>query len=92
MPRTPNKKARVFNLPNHKAPTPKPLPLTFDIDDSEAGYAIGAFVDAQRNAAAQQAACEAAGDLQQSVVFAQKATALHNITMRMIKAFKDRQR
>jgi hypothetical protein len=100
MPRPPSKKAHVFNLPaRHQTkqtpaptPTPKVAPLTFEIDDHESGYAIGAMVDAQRHAAAQQAACEAAGDLTQSIVFAQKAAALHSIAMRMLKAFKERQR
>lgn len=99
MPRT--KKAHVFNLPKRKSaePTPvtssaaaaaKPPPLPCDFFDDESGYVIGAFLDAQRNASAQQAACEAVGNIEQSRVFAQKAAKLAAIALRVTKAFANR--
>jgi hypothetical protein len=95
-------KARVFSLAKRvtkapaapAAPTPKaqekqakkPL-LVLEVHDHESGYVIGALLDAQRNASAQQAACEHVGDVRQALVFAQKVAALSDIVARVAKAF-----
>lgn len=99
----PRSKKNTFNLPKKRKPatttTPatsatyqssKPPPLTMDFFDDEAGYVIGAVIDAQRNASAQQAACEAVGNIEQSRIFAQKAAKLAEIAARTTKAFATR--
>jgi hypothetical protein len=102
------RKARVFSVPSHlqSAPEPKAIrervaeivhspasnAVTFEVQDHEAAYLIGALVEAQRAAEAAQQQWLAVGERAQAQVFEQKAMAIGSLTTRIAQAITRRKR
>lgn len=105
MTKPPSRKAGIFHIkqrtpvdpttPTKKpAHTKKPLPsapvLHVPLYDSESEHVVGALLDAKRRAEELRAESESAGDLAQSLVFAQKSQVLSTIAARVALAITTR--
>jgi hypothetical protein len=100
------RKARVFSVPSHLQPAPvretivkrveesvqSSNAVSFEIQDHEAAYLVGALVEAQRAAEAAQQQWLAVGDRAQAQVFEQKANAIGSLTTRIAQAITRRKR
>lgn len=66
--------------------------VTFEVQDHEAAYLVGALIEAQRAAEAAQMQWLAAGQLEQASVFQAKAQAIGSLTTRIAQAITRRKR